>query len=221
VENPIKANLSHFLYDPRGYLDIVSNRIRDPLQYNHIDHSKELLIGKFIKDNYPENITIVYDQMGQAPYMAGHGYTFIDSWGLTDQKIGHFHFYQNSRRSTVFKLYGHILRRAVCWAFPEERFFTNKDEVLDYIFSRDPEIIIVKYLLLYDEEKIPSCLLADKRVRSFFQARLLLDNWTLVLEKKNRHITEYRIPEGLPVLAGEALASYIKNSPTLKGVPTQ
>src|SRR5690606_30773577 len=60
---------------------------RDPIGANY-----QWTVGEFIAKNYPRNITVVYDQMGQTPYRAGQDKTFIDSFGLTDRTTGYCEF---------------------------------------------------------------------------------------------------------------------------------
>jgi hypothetical protein len=71
----VTSNLKDLLNSLQRYLSLCINRIKDLARHKHI---KELLIGELIKQYYPEGSTIVYEQMGQAPYTAGMSYFFID-----------------------------------------------------------------------------------------------------------------------------------------------
>ena len=69
--------------------------------------------GEFIRYNYPEGITIVYDQMGQTPWYAGLNYRFIDSQGLLDRKLGQFDFHVKKQYSLILRTFHFITRPVI------------------------------------------------------------------------------------------------------------
>jgi len=184
VENPVKKNIKTLFSSPGAYFDLVRYRVQEPLASNYIDHSKEVLIGEFIKNNYESGITILYDQMGQTPWMAGMQYRFIDTWGLTDKRIGRYYLSSQTKHSRLLWLYDTVSQQVISTIYPKTVFLENKTEVLDYLFSSDPDIIMFTTLLLYNKEKIIYSLLQDERLNMHYEPRIFLEGWILVFEKK-------------------------------------
>ena len=203
VPNPVTSNLKDFLNSPHSYLTLCINRVRDPAGYNHIKHSKEVLIGEFVKQNYAEGSTIVYDQMGQAPYTAGMSYFFIDTWGLLDKRIGRFYFQQDSQSSSILKLYDRISRQTVSRFFPETTFLADHQDAVDYVFEYDPDVIMITALLLYFHEKVPNRLLSDKRFSENYILKYSIEDWVCVFEKKDLAAKPFYAPPELKVRTGK------------------
>lgn len=212
ITNPITNNLKTFIKNPRWYLELSLSRMTNPAKFNHINYSKQILIGEFIRRNYSKETTLVYEQMGQAPYTAGIDYFFIDSWGLTDKKIGHFCFRIKSENSKILKLYDSILMNTIKSFSPETEFLNSKQEVLDYIFNCDPDVIIITTILLYEKDRIPYNLIMDKRLRDNYQLKYSISrNWNLIFEKKGLIKKPLSIPEGLPLMRDTEVLNGVKN----------
>lgn len=60
-----------------------------------VNANYQAFVGEFLRRNYPDGTTVVYDQMGQTPYYAGAGFAFIDTAGLAERTIG-LHLYKSS-----------------------------------------------------------------------------------------------------------------------------
>lgn len=140
--------------DPSLYIHNVVSATRDPEGYftqeeptlagDHIGFNRNATVGRFIKANYPEGITVIFDQMGQAPWYAGLDKTFIDNTGLTDKMIGYYTFNEKSRQSQVFNGYKHFLLLLKQTFWPEEQFAYSKVEIVDRLFAANPALILVR-----------------------------------------------------------------------------
>jgi hypothetical protein len=180
-----------------------------------------VLIGEFIKNNYDAGSTIVYDQMGQTPWVAGMEYRFIDTWGLTDKKIGRYYLSSQAEHSRAFWLYDTVSQRVISAIYPETVFYKNKEEVLDYLFSFDPDVIMLTTLLLSDQQKIIFHLLLDERLKAHYVPRILIEDWVLVFEKKNRAGRDLSVPQGLQVKEGSAMMRTLGASEIFKDFVSQ
>ena len=215
--NPITYNLKTFMKIPHEYFELLIGRMSKPEKFNHINYSKGILLGEFIKRNYFKGTTLVYDQMGQAPYTAGIDYFFIDSWGLVDKQIGHFCFRIRSKNSPILRFYDTVSANIIRKFFPETEFFNTKGEVLDYIFSYNPDIIMITTIVLYQTDRMPYCLLTDKRLRDNYQLKYSMrKNRILLFEKRGLNKKPLSIPETLPVSRGSEILTGVKNKLLLK-----
>ncbi len=213
VPNPVTSNFKDFSNSPQSYLDLCINRIKDPARYNHIKHSKEILIGEFIKHNYPKGSTIVYDQMGQAPYTAGTSYFFIDTWGLLDKRIGRFYFRQGSQHSSILKMYDHISRKTISCFFPKTTFLSDQQDAVDYVLEHDPDVIMITGILLAFQKKVPNRLLNDKRFSENYLFKYSIEDWVYVFEKNNLTAKPFYTPPGLKIRTELNAFTPWKNSP--------
>ena len=197
--NPIADNVDDFLDRPREYLRFVTARMRKPAKFNHIGNpsSKDLLLGEFVKLNYNRGSTVLYDQMGQAPYQAGIDYNFIDSLGLTDKTIGRYYFHKRMKGSYLLQCYENISSYLIGRVFPQVEFMYSRQDTLDYIFRQDPDVIIITSPLCYSKMFIPYWLLKDKRFSSRYNLNYLISGTKLLFEKKGLNKKPFHLPKGL------------------------
>jgi len=140
--------------DPMAYVHNVINATVDPEGYftseeptlagDHIGFNRNATVGRFIKQNYPEGITVIFDQMGQAPWYAGLDKTFIDNTGLTDKMIGYYAFDEKTKQNVVFRSYKKFVVALKQQFWPEEKFETSKQEIVDRLFAANPALILVR-----------------------------------------------------------------------------
>lgn len=146
--------LGLFFENPAKYFRNVVSATTEPERYfkqkeptlagDHIGFNRNATVGRFIQQNYPQGITVIFDQMGQAPWYGGLDKTFIDNTGLTDKQIGYFAFQEKARFSVVFGLY-----RKVLWAlkksfWPEEIYKTSRPEMVERLFAENAELVLVR-----------------------------------------------------------------------------
>ncbi len=156
----------------------LANDLRDPLDINY-----QALVGKFIADNYPKGITIVYDQMGQTPWFAGRDKRFIDSFGLLNKSIGHMLFNERAEHKPILSLYKsgydaltnlHSLDIDMSW---------NKKKAVDHIFDQQPELIIINNFVARNPSSIAASLGSDTRLSDRYRHALNINNFVIVYER--------------------------------------
>lgn len=135
-----QRNLWQALTNPDTYM----TQAEPTLAGDHIGFNRNATVGRFIKANYPEDSTVIFDQMGQAPWYAGSDKTFIDNTGLTDKTIGYFSFHHTAERSGLFGLYESILIGLKKRAFPEERHLYSNAEIVERFYALNPELVLVR-----------------------------------------------------------------------------
>ena len=198
VENPVMLSARRLAYDPDEYLRFCLERVKNPAAYNYIDGNAQLVIGEFIKRNYFSGATILYDQMGQTPYQAGIDYYFIDSWGLTDKQIGRYYFHERNRENFILHLYENLSTHLIKRFFPQTTFMYSRQDLLDYVFDRRPDVIMMVSALRSFEDSLPSWLPGDSRFKEQYRRKFLICG-TLIYEKVGLIKKPLDIPEGLSV----------------------
>ena len=216
VANPILKNIESFIENPRDYLTLCSNLMKEPAKYNHIVHgkSKQLLLGEFIKRNYASGTTLLYDQMGQTPYQAGIDYSFIDSWGLTDKKIGRYYFQKRSKGSPLFELYENISS----YFIPQTKPFYSRKDIINYIFMRDPDVVLIRSSLRYRKDFIPYWLIRNKEFETNYRLKYFISG-TVFYEKRGVIKKPLNIPDGLSVTFAEDMVEKSVISTQTKKIP--
>ena len=196
VGNPITQNVTHFFSSPYSYLKQNYDRIRNPAR------SGQFLVGKFIQRNYYPGTKMVYDQMGRVPYGAGSEYYFIDSWGLIDKTIGHYHFYERSKDSILLKWYESASSFLIKRVSPEREFLYTRDDVLDYIYEQNPDVILIYGFILTGKDRFPYLLTRDKRFSDNYSLHYYIDG-TLFFERQGLSKKPLDIPDGLTVMSAQ------------------
>jgi hypothetical protein len=206
IVNPISKNLMHFITTPRGYLKLCLQRIREPAKSGH------LLVGEFIKRNYFKGTKLVYDQMGRVPYGAGRDYYFIDSWGLIDKAIGHYHFHERSKGSSFLKCYEKLSTNLIKTFFPDRKFLYTREDVLDHLFGRNPDVILIYQFILIAKDRFPYLLTRDSRFKENYNLKYFITG-TLFFERKGLIKKPLNIPDGLSVVSAEEYYTLRKDRP--------
>jgi hypothetical protein len=206
--NPLHVAFGQLLRSPGRYLAATATKIATPDAFTFLDEKKffsigygyEALVGKFIRLNYPEGITIVYDQMGQTPWYAGADKTFIDSWGLTDRPTGYYYFSRRAEYRRGVGLSERVLLRLTRWLFPEEQRIYSTPEILDYLFDADPHLILTnQFLVRRNRFKLPSLLERHPRMAERYVRRFELDDLVVIYERRDMRAREVIVPDLLSV----------------------
>jgi hypothetical protein len=152
--SPVYVTSQLFLNDPLKYAGNVVAAIRDPDGYfteseptlagDHIGFNRNATVGRFIKQNYPKGITVIFDQMGQETWYAGQDKIFIDNTGLTDKMIGYHVFHEKAEKNAIFHSYEAVIVAIKHVFWPEEKFDHTKTEIVDRIFAAKPELILIR-----------------------------------------------------------------------------
>jgi hypothetical protein len=160
-------------------------------------------VGEFLAENYPRGITVVYDQMGQTPYRAGHDKWFIDSYGLTDRTIGHHTFLTREPLGFPWNVYRRIF---AAWIAPDptDSFdLSNRADVLDALFARKPQLVLINtFVVLVKPESLTATLASDPRLASDYEYAFLLGGVVQVFERKGfRRLSDpVHVPDNLVVV---------------------
>ncbi len=154
LPNPIYGGVSHFLEGPAQYHKHLFTVIQNPDGYliesepilagDHLGFNRNATVGRFIHDNYSQGITVVFDQMGQAPWYGGSDKIFIDNTGLTDKQIGYHTFHYKAQKSTVFALYEEVLVTLKSWFWPEKQHYYSKKALVERLFAEQPELVLLR-----------------------------------------------------------------------------
>jgi hypothetical protein len=182
--------------------------------------SGRVLTGEFIRRNYDGGSTFVYDQMGAVPYTAGSDSFFIDTLGLTDKTIGYYYFHRRTRNSRLLRFYEKVMRVCVRTFFPDTRFPDSREDVLDYIFEHDPEVILIWEHILNFKENLSQALVSDARFAGGYDLKYFIRG-TLFFEKKGLQKKPLNIPEGLSVTFAEDIHKVLKQDHPLFQGPAQ
>ena len=212
IANPVAKNINTFFNNPYGYLTLFLKRIQNPSAFHQFGYSKkqQYLLGEFIKRNYLSGTTLLYDQMGETPYTAGIDYYFIDSWGLTDKKIGRYYFLERSKGSPLLELYDTLSLYLIKRFFPQTEYLRSRKDALDYIFMRDPDVILIKASLIYFKQCIPHWLIKMKTFKANYNLHYYISD-TLVYEKKGLIKNSLSIPDGLSIVFAKDVRKQGKN----------
>jgi hypothetical protein len=166
--------LSLFLEAPMKYTANVISAITQPEHYftqkeptlagDHIGFNRNATVGRFIQQNYPAGITVIFDQMGQAPWYAGLDKRFVDNTGLTDKQIGYFTFQEKARLSLLFAFYQEVLATLKKTFWPEEVYYTTKAEIVERLFAENAQLVLVRERYVENQpNSILGLMVNDKR----------------------------------------------------------
>ncbi len=140
--NVVIGNMRQFIKNPKKFVNNLFIRLNDPRYDKKFRSDRQIQVGCFIAQHYKEGTRFVFDQMGRVPYQAGLAYGFIDSYGLTDKHIGRYVFYHSARGSFILSSYESISRYIISKVFPGTDFYFTDEGILDYLFTKDPDVIL-------------------------------------------------------------------------------
>ena len=153
---------------------------------DHIGFNRNATVGRYIQLNYPEGITVIFDQMGQAPWYAGLDKNFIDNTGLTDKQIGYFAFQEKSARSAVFAAYASVLQALKHKLWPGESLQVSQQEIVERLFAEQAELVLVRERYV---ESQPGTLLAqmvnDPRFAERYRPTVRINRRDVVYERRD------------------------------------
>jgi hypothetical protein len=217
MPNPIISNIKCFFNDAGSYWQLFRNRLQDPAKFNQASEgiNQQILLGEFIKGNYINGSTLLYDQMGQTPYQAGIEYLFIDSWGLTDKVIGRYYFHERVAESRALRLYERISSYIIKKLFPEEEFIYTKDAILDYIFRQNSDVMFIFSITCYLRDYLPHWIIMDSRFKNSYHPAYFIHG-TLVFEKNGLKKNPLYIPDGLSVVFNRDIYKALNDDPLIQ-----
>jgi len=159
------------------------NILIEPVDFLYDNH--QVMPGEFIAANYPDDITVVYDQMGQTPWYAGPDVHFIDSLGLVDRPIGHYVFNEKMADSALLTVFSGITRPIFRLFGDEDRAQWDEAAMMSYLFDQRPELIMLHGLIVGSgADVVPVKINNDPRLRENYTLRYGI-NFTLVYERND------------------------------------
>lgn len=200
--------LQLFLESPAKYTNNVVSAVMAPEHYfkqkeptlagDHIGFNRNATVGRFIQQNYPAGITVIFDQMGQAPWYAGLDKRFVDNTGLTDKQIGYYAFQEKAKLSRIFGVYQKILSSLKRSFWPEEVYETNKNEIVERLFFEDADLVLVRERYIENQpNSILGWMLRDARFADNYREAFRINKRDRIFERRDLPLLENpRVPRG-------------------------
>ncbi len=195
-QGPFLGNAMHALMQPGERWSEVSRILKNPDDFDanpeglgvfNIRYNLIASVGDFIRLNYRDDVVVVYDQIGQAPWYAGPKTFFIDNLGLGYREIGLAHFHKIAGNSMFYSAYESLMENLVRTFWPDERRNYTEEEILDRIMARWPYVVIARKGMLADgRESLLSALLHREDFLRQFDAAYLLNNREIVFERHEK-----------------------------------
>ena len=184
-QNPLGLALGRFVSDPGRFAERFGEALANPRA--KLAPNYQARIGAYMRDRYPADAVVVYDQMGRSAYQAGFELRLIDSLGLTDPKIAHYGFNLRSQDSPVLRTYYALFVALRTTVFPADPFLHKADEMLDYIFDSDPIAIILNrgFLFGLDPTSTRRLLFDDPRFRKRYREEPSAPRIAVVYERNS------------------------------------
>jgi hypothetical protein len=183
-ENPIRRHLGAFATDPARHAREIATKIVSPSTPGQLDEAlnfyatlgtnRDVLIGEFLRRNFPADTLVIYDQMGQTPFHAGADMGFVDSWGLTDRTVSLVDFHLRKRGDVLLRAYDAAITRAVALAFGEQRPIVTTGSALDYLFSLEADLILIHRYTATIPRRLTGLLWRDPRLERDYELRYAL-----------------------------------------------
>jgi hypothetical protein len=130
-------------------------------------------------------MTVLFDQMGQTPWYAGRDMSFVDSLGLIDRPVGFYKLGQRAAQNPALAVYQRVSEAVAARLWPQQKRTWDRQEMLDYLFGRKPDIIMIHQALLERKrETIPEAILLDPRLESLYQPVFLINGSIRVYERQ-------------------------------------
>lgn len=149
-----------------------------------INANYQALVGHFLHDNYPQGLTIGYDQMGQTPYFAGAQQNFVDFLGLATRPISLYYFNQNARDSKSKTLYKQVVDPLLQHQRPEDRDI-DQQGALASVEQSNPDVIIIHTLVASSDKTLTYHVRNSDWFKQNYVLRYSLATWLLVYERKD------------------------------------
>ena len=165
---------------------------------DYIGFNRNATVGRFIQLNYPRGITVVFDQVGQAPWYAGLDKVFIDNTGLTDKTIGYYEFHQRASQSALLRNYEQVLWYLKSEFWPTDHPLATREAIINNILVRKPELILVRERYVEREENsLIAGVLFDPHFALQYRRSWRLNKRDVVYERRDLPIiSQVKTPPG-------------------------
>jgi hypothetical protein len=112
-----------------------------------------------------------------------------------------------------------MLRWCIRAFSPGAEFCDTQDDVLDYLFNKHPDLILVWEYLLYFKHNLAYALMSDKRFADNYALSYFISG-TFFFEKKGMARKPLDIPPGLSVVGAEEIPSVLRKDHPLFQITT-
>lgn len=197
ARNPYHAGFDAMWHQPMAVAQALAVKLGDVHRHTPVDslvgiaapddivnYNRQAVVGHFLRQKYPPGITIGYDQMGQAPYFAGHGYRFLDFLGLTSRPLGLYYFGSGVRKGPR-GLYKAIVDPLVRARVDEDRDVTKSD-ALDYVEKAAPDVVLIHTVSASQGRTLTHYIAASDWLRANYVRRYRVAGLVDVYEKGDR-----------------------------------
>ena len=197
---------------PQGYFSSLAQLIRDPSKSPvgmdatkahrvFINTNYQATTGTFIRDNYPENITFAYDQMGQTPWYAGRDKRVIDTLGLASKTTGYSVFTERAQESRLLGAYSSLMVSIAGYFWPHEQRMVSRREAVDYVFDADPELILINtFVAKFQPNGLTARVARDPRIRKRYRRAYVVNGVVTFYERNDIYSSERtRVPPAATV----------------------
>lgn len=194
--NPIYESLKISLKKPSALIESYNRKLTNKDEITAFDIALQkrvpyvvgvnyqATVGKFISLNYPKEITIGYDQMGQTPYFAGKDKVFIDFLGLVSHPIALAYFNQGAKESSIKSAYKAIFDPFLAPPYGIYR-NTNMLNALAYVQSKNPELIMIHLIVAALPQTLTSKVAQSDWLRDNYKKKYRLAGWIDVYERND------------------------------------
>ena len=209
--NAFVTNLFSLNYNSWDTLSARLKMFSSPENYQEYNNEKPLsqtityqthaTVGQFIYDNYPKNLTIVYDQVGQTAWYAGSDKAFIDNLGLTDRYIGHGMFFYTNEGGLLHS-YGVIAKKLATYFWPDDNWQPSMGQMRDYVLNQKPELILIREASPAAKGPLFTLIKADERFKTGYKKVWLLNDFVTIYQRTDLPVRRLPvIPSSLMVKA--------------------
>ncbi len=191
--SPFLANVQRAVLHADSYWPELSRLLRNPDDFNaqpdalgifNIRYNLIASVGDFVRLNYRDDVVVIYDQIGQAPWYAGREAFFIDNLGLGYREIGLSHFHEIAEASFLYGVYERTLQAMVHQFWPQERRYYSDVELVDRLLARNADVIIArKGLISNNRQNLLVDLLHSESFVQRYRAAYLLNNREIIFER--------------------------------------
>lgn len=187
--------------DPAGALVSYRDKLRDPqshvplddalaqrspmLAAQSLDGNYQAAIGHFLRENYPDGLRIVYDQMGQTAYLAGMQQQFIDLLGLASPPVSLYYFNLNAANNSAKQLYKHVVDPLIGLRSNADRDI-GLEGALQYVYDKSPDVVLIHGFVTRNPLTLTYHLSNSQWLRDNYVPRYRLAHWVTVYERKDR-----------------------------------
>ncbi|QRY80620.1 hypothetical protein JVX91_05815 [Pseudomonas sp. PDNC002] len=188
AEDPARALASYRdkLRDPQSQVPLDGMLAeRSPLLAAQcLDQNYQAAIGHFLRENYPQGLRIVYDQMGQTAYLAGKQQHFVDLLGLASPPVSLYYFNLNAANSHAKQLYKRVVDPLVGLSSDSNRDIGLED-ALQYVYDQNPDVVLIHGFVTRNPLTLTYHLSQSQWLRDNYIPRYQLAHWVTVYERKD------------------------------------